>query len=251
VTFRPRLWPTLIALPALILLLTLGFWQLERREWKHALLAELEARQAAPPIALPQTLDPDALEFRRVRLRGSLLHERELYWAARTLDGRSGYHVLTPLRLEDGREILLDRGWLAPEQLDRETRREALPPLEVAVVATVRRGGWGGPGWAGWLRPANDPEGNRWLWPDLPAMAAAADLKAPVTRVYAVAEPGELPAPPLARGVALELRDNHLQYALFWFAMAAALLLIYLLFHRRPRGGRSPGSASSPPADRP
>lgn len=243
-TFRPRLWPTLIALPALALLLALGFWQLERREWKQDLLAELESRQAAAPIALPQRLDPQALEFRRVRLRGALQHERELYWAARTLDGRSGYHVLTPLRLEDGREVLLDRGWLAPEQLDRATRREALPPLEVAVVATARRGGWGGPGWASWLRPANDPEGNRWLWPDLPAMAEAARLEAPVTRLYFVAEPGELPAPPLARGSDLELRDNHLQYALFWFAMAAALLLIYLLFHRRPPGGRPAGSAS-------
>lgn len=242
--FRPRFWPTLIVLPALALLIALGLWQLDRREWKHELMAEMEARQAAPTTTLPQRIDPGALEFRRVRLVGQLLHERELYWAARSHDGQSGYHVVTPLRLEDGREVLLDRGWLAGEQLDRESRREALPALDVAVAATVRRGGWGGPAWARWLRPVNDPAGNRWLWPDLEAMAETAELEAPVTEVYFVAEPGELPAPPLAVGANLELSDNHLQYAVFWFAMAGALLIIYVLFHRRQPGGRSPGSAS-------
>src|SRR5690625_260488 len=239
--FRPRLLPTLILLPLLAILLALGFWQLERREWKHELLATLEARQAAPASELPLEFDPEALEFRSFELQGELLHERELYWTARTRDGVSGYHVLTPLRLEDGREVILDRGWLAPDDLDPAGRRAAQPEGEVTLRAVARQGGWDAPGWASWLRPVNDPDGNRWLWPDLAAMAAAAGLERPVTQLYFVLEPGQLPSPPAAQGSHFELRDNHLQYALFWFTMAGALLLVYLLFHRQSRGSRPPG----------
>src|SRR5690625_102128 len=232
--FRPRLIPTLIVLPLLAALLALGFWQLDRREWKHELIAVLEEREAAAPAALPERLEPEMLEFNRVELTGELLHERELYWAARTRDGVSGYHVLTPMRLADGREVILDRGWLAPEDLERARRQVALPEGEVTLVASARQGGWGGPDWAAWLRPVNDPEGNRWLWPDLEAMAEVADLERPVTDLYFLVEPGELPSPPEAVGGHIEVRDDHLQYALFWFSMAGALILIYVLFHRRP-----------------
>lgn len=239
-SFRPRFWPTVIMLPALAILLALGSWQLDRREWKHDLIEDLAVQQAEPPVPLPERIDPDALEFRRLALSGTLLHERELYWASRTLDGVNGYHVVTPLRLEDGREILLDRGWLSAADLDPAGRHATQPDGPLEVVATARRGGWGGPAWATWLRPVNDPAGNRWLWPDLEAMAGATGLLQPVTEIYAVVEPGQLPPPPQARPPEPELRDNHLQYALFWFTMAAALLVIYVLFHRRPRGGRTP-----------
>lgn len=241
---RPRLLPTLVLLPLLAILLALGFWQLERREWKHELIAALEERQAAPPVELPAELDPEALEFRTFELRGELLHARELYWAARTRDGVSGYHVLTPLRLVDGREVILDRGWLAPGDLDPAGRRAALPEGEVVLLASARRGGWDAPDWVSWLRPVNDPEGNRWLWPDLEAMAEAAGLERPVTELYFLLERGQLPSPPEAQGSSFELRDNHLQYAVFWFTMAGVLLLIYLLFHRSRRAAPPPGSAS-------
>ncbi|HLW27521.1 MAG TPA: SURF1 family protein [Kiloniellales bacterium] len=236
--FRPRLLPTLILLPLLAALLALGSWQLDRREWKHELIATLEEREAAPPIALPERLEPERLEFRRVELTGELLHLRELYWAARTRDGVSGYHVLTPMRLADGREVILDRGWLPPELLERDSRSAALPQGEVTLVASARQGGWGGPSWASWLRPVNAPENNRWLWPDLDAMAQAARLERPVTSLYFLVEPGELPSPPEAVGGRVELKDDHLQYALFWFSMAGALILIYVLFHRRSRRDR-------------
>src|SRR5690625_2556741 len=237
---RPRLLPTLILLPLLAILLALGFWQLERRGWKHDLIAALEARQAAAPIALPASPEPEALEFRRIRLTGELLHDKELYWTARTLNGVSGYHVLTPMRLKDGRSVILDRGWLAPEDLDPAVRHAAQPEGRQVIVASARQGGWDAPGWARWLRPVNDPEANRWHWADLEAMAQAAGLERPVTALYFIAEPGELPEPPAAQGSALALRDEHLQYAIFWFTMAGILLVIYVLCHRRPRQGRPP-----------
>ena len=159
--FRPRLLPTLIVLPVLALLLALGFWQLDRREWKHDLIATLEEREAVSPVALPEPVEPAALEFSRVALTGELLHERELYWTARTRDGVSGYHVLTPMRLEDGREVILDRGWLAPGDLERAGRQEALEGAR-DIIAYIMEQREVDPGAAGRLTrilEADDSEG--------------------------------------------------------------------------------------------
>ena len=93
--FRPTFWPTLFTIPALAVLVALGIWQLQRLEWKDALIAERQARGAAPAIALPAEIDdPEALTFVRVRVRGTFLHEGEMYLVARPLGGRPGLHVV-------------------------------------------------------------------------------------------------------------------------------------------------------------
>jgi len=91
-----------------------------------------------------------------------------------------------------------------------------------------------------WLEPANDPAGNLWIWLDLPAMAAAAKLERPVTELYLAALPGQHPGRyPLGGATRLELRNDHLQYALTWFSLAGILLVITLiLIFRRPRSAR-------------
>src|SRR6185436_19853753 len=76
--FRPTLWPTLISVPALIVLIGLCVWQVQRMHWKDALIADREARVAAEPIALPaEGTDPASVDYRRVRLEGSFRHDKE------------------------------------------------------------------------------------------------------------------------------------------------------------------------------
>lgn len=111
--FEPRWAPSLAALLGVLVLLGLGTWQLERLEWKETLIAEYLARRAAPPIALPDPIgDPVALDNRRVRLVGRFLHDRELYLGARSYKDEVGFHVVTPFRLDDGRAVMVDRGWV-------------------------------------------------------------------------------------------------------------------------------------------
>ncbi|MDP6708991.1 MAG: SURF1 family cytochrome oxidase biogenesis protein, partial [Alphaproteobacteria bacterium] len=97
--FRPTLLPTLMTLPALLVLLGLGGWQLQRLEWKEGLIAERQARLAAAPIALPPRFDAAPLAHRRVHLAGTFRHEAEIHLGARVHKGISGIEVLTPLRL--------------------------------------------------------------------------------------------------------------------------------------------------------
>lgn len=245
-SFRPRLWPTLLTLPLLVALLSLGFWQLDRLEWKEDLIADLEARREATPMALDAALEsPGENEYRSVTLEGDYRHEGEIYWLARTYESQSGYHILTPLRLDDGREILVDRGWMPGTDPEANAGEAKRPQGVQERVGVLRQGGWGGPGWlSDFLRPENRPEANEWLWPDLPAMAGAANMESPVTKAYVTLLPaGDSSGLPQAQAPQVNLKNDHLSYAITWFTLAAALVIIYLLFHLRPR---PPGSGPRP-----
>ncbi len=205
---------------------------MHRLAWKNELIAFREAQLAAPPVALPAELDDvravlDQLAYRRVHVTGRFLHEREIYLAA-SRDGEVGFHVITPLRREEGSTVLVDRGWVPAEA--RAAERRAAGQVEGAVTVSGLVRGSDEPGW---FTPDNDASENYWFWRDLPAMAAAASVEAPALLVEADAtpNPGGLP---VGRTMRVELRNQHLQYAITWYALAGALAVIYVLSQRRP-----------------
>ena len=232
---RLRPGPALAVLGAVALLVGLGTWQLQRLGEKQALIAELAARTGRAPAPLPAAIaDPAALEYTPVRLRGHFLHDRELYLAARLHRGEAGVDVITPFVLADGRTVLVDRGWVPDGRRAPETRAAGQIAGEVTVEGQVRIGGWKG---YDLFRPANRPAANEWLWMDLPAMAAHAGVDGAVTALYIVAGPGESPGGlPIGGARPVEVRNDHLGYALTWYALAAVLLAIVALhLFRRPR----------------
>jgi surfeit locus 1 family protein len=233
--FRPTLWATVAVIPVFALLVGLGVWQLQRIKWKNALVEEMQGRMSAPAIELPQPLDaPEALRFRRVQLTGSYLHDKALYRAAQTLGkNRRGWHVIVPMRLADGRSILVNRGYVPTELKAPEARPESLREGTVTIEGVLRLGGWSG---MDFVRPENDPADNVWVWMDLPRMAEAAGLENAMTQVYVDAAEGQHPAEyPVGGQTRVNLRNQHLEYALTWFMLAAGLLGIYVLYHWRPQ----------------
>ena len=235
--FRPALGATVIALPAFAVLIALGSWQLERLAWKTEIIAFREARLAAPAIPLPADLaEADlakegealaALEYRRVEVAGVLLHEREIYLAA-SRRGSVGFDVITPLRRAGGGVVLVDRGWTPAAARDPARRPQGQVEGQVAVAGVVRLTGG-----RGWFTPDNDPARNYWFWLDLPAMARFAGVDAPPLVVVAgpAPNPGGLP---IGKETRVELRNDHLQYAITWYALALVLAVIYFLSQRRP-----------------
>ncbi len=230
--FRPTLGPTLFTIPTLIALIALGVWQLERLEWKEALIFERQSRSQAPAILLPDSLDqPRSLEFQAVRVPGRLLHDREFYLAARAFNGQVGLHVVTPLALEQGRILLVDRGWIPDNRRDPATRPEGQIPGDLELTGLVRLPGWKGPSW---LMPDNQPDENIWFWIDPAAMAEAAGLASVIGEIYLDAGPAENPDGwPKGGQTRIELPNDHLTYALTWFALALSLAVIYVIYHLR------------------
>ncbi len=230
--FRPRPLPSLLTALMVAVLAGLGVWQLDRLAWKQDLIAQLEARTQAPPIGLSEALqEPEAAQFRRVRVTGRWLHARELYRVARTYRGQPGLHVVTPLRLSDGRSLLVDRGWVPLDLRDPARRSEGSPQGPVTLLGHLRFGGWDG---RDFLRPENDPAANEWLYMDLEAMTATAGLEAPITAFYlAAAADQHAGRYPLGGRTEATLPNNHLQYAITWFTLALAAVVVFVLSQRR------------------
>lgn len=228
-TFRPKFWPTVMTVLMLAVLLGLGTWQVQRYGWKTDLIDKLQARATSAPIALPaDVVDLAALEFQHVHVAGTFLHDKEMYLIGRTLHGSPGLHVVTPLRRADGKGyVLIDRGWIPFERRAPATRAAGQIEGDVAFEGIVRLAK--GPGT---FTPDNDPKGNNWYYVDPEGMARAADIDTlPGYYVMSAAEapPGGYP---LTRQWRLDIRNNHIEYALTWYLMAAILIVIYIIFHR-------------------
>jgi surfeit locus 1 family protein len=230
---RAGLWPTLATLLLLPVLAGLGVWQLERAAYKQQLQAEYDRRQDEPPLPLHATLEsPEALRFRRVRVRGRYEPQYQLLLDNRVHLGQVGYHVLTPLRIENGTwRVLVNRGWVA---LGRD--REQLPRLETpaglveitGIAAVPQPGGFhlGGarPPGAGW-QPV-------WQYLDLAEYAQAVPFA--LQPVVVLLDP-ESPAGGLVRQWARPDTgvSTHRGYAFQWISLAVALAAIYILVNTR------------------
>lgn len=234
--FRPTFWATVFAVPALAVLLALGTWQVQRLHWKEGEIAKRQERSEGPGIALPADFpDPAGVEFTRVALNGAFLHEAEFLLGARTESGRVGYNVVTPLLLDDGRTLLVNRGFVPENRRDPASRAEGQVAGPQAIEALLRTDGWKGVDFA---KPPNKSEERFYFWLDLPVMAA--DLEgivtdgSVITEIYADAVASEVPGGlPIGGQTRITLKNDHLEYALTWYSFAVILVVIYFLFHYR------------------
>ena len=233
--FRPRLWPTLATLAALIVLLCLGTWQLQRMAWKQDLIAHAEAQLAAPALPLPPG-DLSGLDFRRVAVLGSYRHDLAFAFGFSAEGGRPGGRLITPFILDDERVILVDRGWIPEDLLPPDMPAGLEPQGRLALEGIAR---WRGDYARGWMSPADTPDLRRWYNWDLPAMSAAAGL--PLEPLVLVLERSEGPEGlPKAERVSLDFPNDHLSYAVTWYGLALVLLVIYILFSSTKPGVRQP-----------
>jgi len=241
---RSVLTLTLGSLVAFAVLIGLGTWQVQRLHWKEGLIAERAAAVSATPAELPRSLDAArSLEFHQVQARGHFLYDREIpLHAIERQRGAAGYLVLTPLRLEDGAVVLVERGWVPTEKRDAATRAAGNPVGMVSVDGLLRLAAEEKPGW---FIPANDPARREWFWIDLPALARAAGV-AEALPFYVEAGPAPNPGGlPIGGQANVDLPNDHLQYAITWYALAAALAVIYLILLRRERAAaRKPSEPS-------
>lgn len=206
----------------------LGNWQLARRSWKLDLIDRVERRVHAAPVAIPAPAQWASVsaardEYRRVRVEGRLLRERQTLVHASTALG-SGYWVLTPLALADGHSVLINRGFVPAGWREAPARAGDAP---VAVTGLLRLSEPGGT-----LLQRNDPAAGRWYSRDVAAIAAARGL-AGVAPFFIDAEAPPPGAPgaaadasePVAGLTVLAFPNNHLVYALTWYGLAALVVL--------------------------
>jgi len=225
---------SLLALAALAVLVGLGTWQLQRLAWKEQLTARINARAYGSPVELEDVLakwraDGD-VEYARVRLSGRYLHDKERHFYA-TLDGRPGWHLITPLVLGDARVVFVNRGFIPSELKNLAQRQDGTAGGEQDVIGLVRVPS----GTKTWFTPENEPERNQWFWLDLSNMAASVFDKSTVTTLPFIVEAekrdgtNEWPKRGITR---LSLANRHFEYALTWYGLALGLIAVYAFFVR-------------------
>lgn len=204
-------------------LLWLGFWQLDRLAWKEAKLAQIDARMMADPVAVPQSVQEARDNYLRVVATGDLSGEELHVLTSQQFVG-PGFLVVSKLRLADGRAVLVDLGFV-PEA--RKTEERPLGAIEVT----------GNLLWPDEVDPLFTPQPdlakNIWFARDLPAMAAALDAE-PVLIVASAIRPAPKNMPKPVR-VAANVPNDHLEYAITWFSLAAVWLAMtgYLIWRIR------------------
>lgn len=232
-----------LAVLGAVVLSGLGAWQLARHGYKAGLERERAARVAAPPLAPAEAaaLHGEELDWRRLRLDGEWDYARAQVIANRTRFGLRGEEVVVPLRPEGGgAAVLVNRGWYPADE-------------RAAVLAALPEGGSGLAGLIRHGRSLRATRGADGAWTRFDVASIAATLPYEVVSWRAAA--GKLagrqsraapPERPVTGFAGYENTTPHLEYALTWFGLAAAMLVTAALRLRRGGGRRGAGG---PPAE--
>lgn len=225
-------WVTLFSVPALLILIGLGTWQLQRKAWKDDLQAKIDLRAAEKPLQVENVLDGarsiDDIAYTHVVARGRFRHESELYYYA-PRPQEPGWHVYTPMQLDDGRWLFVNRGFVPATLRDPSTRADGQVAGVTSVTGLLRV-----PEAQGTFSPENDVVKNVWYWRDLDGMKRAVFGTSDVSVApgYLDAEIGHSVAGPWPRSgtTITRLANRHLEYALTWYGLALTLIGVYAAF---------------------
>ncbi len=234
----------MLVVSAFVTLLSLGTWQLDRLAWKEALVAAVTERPGLPAVPAPgpatwDGFDIERWDYARVALTGSFGAESVRVWTALSDPkgplGGPGYWLVAPFTTAEGWSVIVNRGFV-PEPLDGSGGPAPAPPSAgtVTVEGLVRHDDP-----PSWLTPAPRPEEDRWFSRDIATLAGHFGLQPGTVAPYSVdLVASETPAGgvPQAGESLVTFTNNHLQYALTWFGIAAALagvLIVGLLGRRR------------------
>ncbi len=203
---RRLILPLLFGVVGTAILIALGIWQMQRLAWKEAILSQIEARLGDTPVALPAAPDPARDRYLPVQVTGHFIGEDIDVLASRKQIG-AGYRVIAAFETADGRRILIDRGFLPEDQ--RSAPRTA---TQATLTGTLH---W--PDETDSFTPPPDAATGLWFAREVTAMAEALGTEPVLVVSRDPTGDGIDPMPVDSIGIA----NNHLNYAITWFSLAA------------------------------
>lgn len=231
---RPKAIPVISTLLAVIIMFGLGAWQLHRLAWKQDIISRMEAsqKQEETPLESLDLKDPLAHEFTKVLLDGAFDLKKPLFVAGRYFRGQIGYHVLLPFKLKaNGQYVLVNTGWIPEDQKKLGTPKN-LPDISVYFRGILRIANRKNP-----FTPENSAKDNVWFWYDIPEMGKATGYTLLPVVIDRLDPQASTHQPEVLYPVGFEgkvqLRNDHLQYAVTWFGIGLAAIVIFIIAHLR------------------
>lgn len=201
--------PLIFGLVGAAVLISLGLWQVERLGWKEQELAKISNSVHGLPVELLTAVDLQVSKYDPVKISGAT-GDQEIHVLVSRKHIGAGYRIVTAFTLKSGDSILLDRGFVPSDQ-----KKAARPSIEMAISGNLHL-----PDDRTSSTPANDVAGNIWFARDIPEMAA--ELETLPVLVIARDDTGQ-GVDPMPLGVE-GIPNDHLQYAITWFSLAAVWL---------------------------
>ena len=213
----------ILSIAILVVFLGLGKWQLDRLYWKEGVLAEIESRIAASPVDLPEQPDPERDKYLPLKIAGTMGSET-LRVLVSSRDAGAGYRLISSLTTANG-AVLIDRGFIRVD--------DAVPETPAELFTVVGNLHW--PDDRNSATPENEVDTNTWFARDIDQMAEVLNTRPIliIARQTTPAEPGILPMPVTSAGIP----NDHLEYAVTWFLMAATwvVMTVFALWRMKRR----------------
>lgn len=212
----------------------LGVWQVKRLYWKLDLIERREKLLSLPSLPLDTSLTPEEIYSepfmsRSIKVEGKFLHDKEMYVAPRTLEGKNGAHIVTPFETSDGKTILVNRGWVPHDKVNPERRKSGQIEDKVTIEGVLRKK----TGKASYFIHDNNPSKNEWFWINIDEMASHSKSEP----IFLDLMPNQNKSfeYPLSGITMMPLNNPHLNYALTWFSLSAILTGMSIVIIRRGR----------------
>lgn len=215
-------------LTAVILLLSLGYWQIQRLSWKNNIIAKLNTEYSKDPAqSFYQFKDFQKGQLLYGSVRGYFIYDKEVLIGPKPLNSDIGYLIVTPLKLPSKEYLLVNRGWINQSNKNQihKTHRKG----SITLNGVFRQPDWNK------FTPNNSPENDIWTKLDIQEIAEVKQIN-PIAPLMLYAEAADKDFDLLTMQKTKWVpRNKHAQYALFWFTMAGSLLLISGLYWRKRR----------------
>ena len=214
-SIRSYIFPVLLGLVGAAILCALGVWQLQRLDWKESIIADIDARLSVEPIGLPVAPSYDEDNYRGVEVGGKIVGPEVHVLTSKKPEG-PGFRVIRKLELLDGRQILVDLGFV-PEAAKDEERPEGSFLITGNIIWPDETDGF---------TPEPNLERNIWFARNVETMSEA--LNTDPIMVSARSTIPETPITPLP--VTPNIKNDHLEYAITWFSLMGVWIVMTLLW---------------------
>ena len=216
----------LIGILGVAILLSLTVWQIKRMAWKNNLLSKIEIKISSPVVEIPQGPSKQSHGFLPVKAYGRFLGRPLKVLVSQKIYG-AGYRLITAFELQDGRRVLIDRGFISVSDT-----MPIVPKIDGMVIGNLH---W--PKEIDSFTPENDLKNNIWFARDVPTMAKYLDTE-PVLLILKSSDLDQENIMPLPVDTA-GIPNNHLQYAITWFLLSLIWLGMSGYFVYRSRDAKT------------
>ena len=232
IKFRPILWPTIFSIFSLIILLSLGSWQVYRLIWKNELISNYLNKFNSEIIKYDENfIYSSGLQYRRINIKGKFKNDKEILIIGKTFEGNAGFHLVTPLITENNKIYLINRGWISEKYKLQNSRPFTIDNGIINIDGIIRK-----PQQKGYFVPENDPLGNFWF--TIKPLEIKKALKLDNTNfeknfyISSIRDSKKLTLPIGVSGTP-NFRNQHLSYAITLYSLALVLTIIYFIFHHK------------------